>query len=272
MAIIALGGKINSGKDTVGKIIQYLNYFQETGIHPGQGRIQFIIDALTDSKKFEVHYETSITPYCKFGIKKFAGKLKEMASLFTGISVADMEKSEVKDSLLGKEWVKYRWAWINSNIWHPCTKQEYDTKKNVSAYKVEEEGMTLRWFLQNFGTEAVRNNIHQNAWVNALFADYNPIKPDKVPFNYPNWIITDMRFPNEFQAVKDRGGICVRITRPYQMPQGMDEIARPTTPIHLSEAALDKHVFDYEINNSGTIDELIKEVQKFINHFNLKSK
>lgn len=30
---------------------------------------------------------------------------------------------------------------------------------------------------------------------------------------YPNWIITDMRFPNELKAIRQRGGITIRVNR-----------------------------------------------------------
>ena len=74
--------------------------------------------------------------------------------------------------------------------------------------------MTYREFLQKLGTEAMRDGLHTNVWVNALFADYIPHKKEGgfqrsvkdtngIPYDfeyeveYPNWIITDMRFPNE---------------------------------------------------------------------------
>ena len=32
---------------------------------------------------------------------------------------------------------------------------------------------------------------------------------------YPNWIITDVRFPNEADAIKGRGGIIIRVNRKH---------------------------------------------------------
>jgi hypothetical protein len=31
---------------------------------------------------------------------------------------------------------------------------------------------------------------------------------------HPNWIITDMRFPNEMEAIVEKGGITINIVRP----------------------------------------------------------
>lgn len=88
---------------------------------------------------------------------------------------------------------------------------------------------TPRLLLQLIGTELFRNNIHDNIWINALMCEYKEkittesfydIKTNnytgitnKSKNNFPNWIITDMRFPNELKAVKDKGGICIRIER-----------------------------------------------------------
>ena len=79
--------------------------------------------------------------------------------------------------------------------------------------------MTVRELFQKIGTDAIRNNVHQDAWVNALMTDY---KPDKfyskhearsVSTSFPNWIITDVRFPNEVKAIKSRKGILIKVER-----------------------------------------------------------
>jgi hypothetical protein len=40
-------------------------------------------------------------------------------------------------------------------------------------------------------------------------------------------------------------------------------------PQHESETALDDYEFDYILNNSGTIDELVTEVEKMLKHFKI---
>ena len=81
---------------------------------------------------------------------------------------------------------------------------------------------------------------------------------------YPNWIISDTRFPNEVQAVKDRGGITIRITRPDFVENTLTGEKFPVKvhrQEHESETALDNYKFDYEIQNDGTIAELIDKVE-----------
>ena len=98
MAIIGISGYIGSGKDTVGTIIQLLitNHIREELGHVPIGFTTFT------SKERPTIFDVS-----GWEIKKFAGKLKQMVSLLTGIPVEDLEKQEVKDSFLGKEWCRY---------------------------------------------------------------------------------------------------------------------------------------------------------------------
>lgn len=63
----------------------------------------------------------------------------------------------------------------------------------------------LREFIQVLGTDAMRKVIHPNIWVNALFSEFT---------DDSKWIITDVRFPNEVEKIKEKGGIIIRIGRP----------------------------------------------------------
>ena len=201
--IIGINGKIGSGKDTVGKIIQYLQCH-----NTGEITIQ---DVMSNPE-----HEWWLEEQSKFEIKKFAGKLKEVASLLTGIDIEDFEDQEFKKLYMSPEW-----------------------------------GMTYREFLQKLGTEAMREGLHTNVWVNALFADYKP--PKMSQYNPSNWIITDMRFPNELEAVEERKGITIRVVR-----------SGTTVGTHASETALDDAYFDHVISNNGTIEDLIEKVRQIL--------
>jgi hypothetical protein len=131
---------------------------------------------------------------------------------------------------------------------------------------------TVREILQQVGTELGRS-LADNIWVNALMREYkNQViteggeatasdggyysKPNYK--SYPNWIITDTRFPNELEAIKKRKGICIKITRPTS-----------ETPLseHTSETSLD-HIPDsdwnYIIHNDGSITDLIEKVREIL--------
>ncbi len=149
-------------------------------------------------------------------IKKFAAKLKQVASILTG---APPERFE-----------------------------DQDFKKQESEF-----GITYRELLQKIGTEAMRDNIHTDVWVRALFAEYKLTNSYPLQPKYPNWIITDCRFQNEADAIRDRGGYILRIDRPGT-----------TNGTHPSETALDYYLFDWVISNSGDLDDLRGKAKLFL--------
>ena len=70
----------------------------------------------------------------------------------------------------------------------------------------------------------------------------------------PNWIITDTRFPNEAQAIKDKGGIVIRVDR-----SGVKPIND-----HPSEVGLDSWNFDYKIANVSDLKALTGTVEMIL--------
>lgn len=232
--IIGINGKIGSGKDTIGSIIQYLTDENVKGM---------CFEDWYASNVYSVYQATG-----KWEIKKFAGKLKTIASLLTGIPVEKFEDQEFKMTNLSDEWSSLQQSG-RSKVWLH---------------------MTVRDFLQKLGTEAMRNGLHTNVWVNALFADY--VKTESIfrgkvieKHALPNWIITDMRFPNEMEAIVEKGGITIRVVRPhgYINPHTGEYKEMPLS-YHSSETALDGHTMHYEIINDGTIEDLIEKVRTIL--------
>jgi len=128
-----------------------------------------------------------------------------------------------------------------------CDRSDLEDREFKEKELGEEwDGLTPRKLLQLLGTEAGRHIIHPNIWVNALFADYEKDS---------NWIITDVRFPNEAEAIKDKGGILIRIERPQLIERDFE---------HLSETALDDYDgFDYVINNdTNSVQDLVDKVKE----------
>lgn len=95
------------------------------------------------------------------------------------------------------------------------------------------------------------------------------------PKFHPDWIITDCRFPNELKAVEDKGGVTIRVTRPKEREvflMNANEVIDTTIIEHISETALDSAVFQYEITNDGTLDELIDKVRNILEKEGLLTK
>ena len=65
-------------------------------------------------------------------------------------------------------------------------------------------GFSARWVLQQLGTNIVRE-IHPDVWVMAWERSLTTVhKKSSV-------VVDDVRFPNEVQAIRDRGGIILKL-------------------------------------------------------------
>jgi len=210
--IIGINGKIGSGKDTIGSIIQYLVANKKLPKNMQYSSLEEL--------------DNGSEPFSNWKIKKFAEKLKTIASLLTGIPVKNFEDQEFKKTDLDKEWS------------YAYPDEYYDNGEPVMVC------MSVRQLLQKLGTDALRDNLHENVWVNALMADYNKDS---------NWIVTDCRFPNEAKIIEEKGGILLRVER-----------STCNLGTHPSETALDNFPFEHVIFNNGSMDDLRNEVKKFL--------
>ena len=254
--LISLSGRMNSGKDLVGKIIQYLT--SESNVYPFDLNIDY-----SHKSNWEV--------------KKFADKLKDIICILIGCSRDQLENESFKSKELGEEW----WYWymeLDGGYSPIILDYLTTTKKELKNYKgLELVKPTIRFLLQFIGTNLFRDQLHPSIWVNSLMSEYksklssnNPVDDlDWEPrFIYPNWIITDCRFPNEMEAVKKRGGITIRVNRPCSIcgGSGYHKMSCPVSKSgeHYSETSLDKAEFDYIIDNNSDIESLIKKVKEIL--------
>lgn len=70
-------------------------------------------------------------------------------------------------------------------------------------------GKTPRWAMQSLGTEWGRKCIGQDVWVNATMAKIAKMKLGRRMPLYV--VIDDVRFPNEVEAIRDKGGIIIKV-------------------------------------------------------------
>jgi hypothetical protein len=217
--IIGINGRINHGKDEVAKIIQYLTFINSK-------------ESLKDYCTYDHFKNSSLTMMSPWQVKKMAYKLKQIASILLNVPVAKFEDRDFKDSILGPEWDTYSMLKVETN-------HGWFNRQNLNQ-------MTVRTFLQKLGTEAIRKGLHQNTWANAFWSDFDR--------DNDHWLITDIRFPNEYESVKDRNGIVIKVVRDIEIPKHE----------HESETALDSYRFDYVINNNKDINHLISEVETLL--------
>ena len=131
--------------------------------------------------------------------------------------------------------------------------------------KLNKPGFTPRIALQLVGTELWRNQFYDGIWLLSFEKKLLTIKE--------NVIITDCRFPNEIDLIKQLGGIIVRVKRgedPVWWDTAVeDNKARndefdynsPMMPkaypeVHPSEHSWPGCDVDYTIYNDGTFDDL----------------
>lgn len=123
-------------------------------------------------------------------------------------------------------------------------------RKTGSAALVERYGDTeakknkeYRRLLQAVGTKA-RQYFGEDVWVDAAFRSLED----------GQYVISDCRFKNEAQAIKDRGGLVLRVMRP-----GVNAVND-----HISEHDLDEWAFDGFVMNDGSLLDLEGEVQRVL--------
>lgn len=93
---------------------------------------------------------------------------------------------------------------------------------------------------------AIRDNVDEDAWLDAALRDVDTMFDDIV--------ITDLRFPNELQRVRDLGGTVWRVERAGNGPVNG----------HESETAVTAADCDLTVRNDGTLADLQSRVLSLI--------
>jgi len=123
----------------------------------------------------------------------------------------------------------------------PILKEKIDIRWNKSP----------RQLLQLIGTDIVRKYIDENFWIKHFnfYIDKNEHK---------NIIVSDVRFINELNEIKNKNGILIKINR--------NEINKNLNDNHISETELDNYnEYDFIINNNfNSLDEYVNHINYFI--------
>lgn len=175
----------------------------------------------------------------------FADKLKIMAAEALGYSgpprdlIALMDAFKLEGEVETRNWTADR----RGRSWVPGTK------------------ITGRQYLQNFG-ERARQNFGLDFWVDQVLP-HASTSPDREGCSVTNQrnlsarfpqvglvAITDLRYPNEAERVRDLGGTVWEIIRPGVESDGA-----------ASEQPLPRHLVDCVLMNSGDLTDLEDEVR-----------
>ena len=155
------------------------------------------------------------------------------------------------------------------------TKQAREWREQQDNWWTNRLGIVItpRWVLQNWGTEVCRNGFHDDIWIASL--------ENKLRNSTDDVVISDCRFPNEIAAIKQSGGLVVRVVRGPE-PEWYDAaVSRNRGPngnaswslsgrkleqlgVHDSETAWVGTRFDVVLDNNGTLDDLYQQVKRLV--------
>lgn len=122
--------------------------------------------------------------------------------------------------------------------------QDVIDKYGWDGYKESNYGAEVRRLLQRLGTEAGRQTMGENIWVDTTMDTLD---------REGKYVVTDARFFNEFEAIRSRGGLIWRIER-FGVGPAND---------HPSETEAVKYPhFTRTIRNDGSLRDYQKEVEK----------
>lgn len=226
--LFAISGVKGSGKDSVTDMLQYC----------------LSVPKAFRQYWFYKHFRKWIKP--KYKKLAFADPLKKMLSDLLSISLDKFYNRDFKEGcIINIPTLESSWlGWIDR-------KTLSDSKFNKMVKQLDpsltEANLTLRQLLQYFGTEIMQKYFGKQVWVNATLRDRSEYK-----------IISDLRFIEEYNAIKEHKGIIIYIDRPgYQFGQ------------HASEKEMkelyEHGKYDYIIKNNGSLEELFNKIKDLVN-------
>lgn len=126
------------------------------------------------------------------------------------------------------------------------------SRKAKNIY-LPEWDMNLGQMFQKIGTDCMRLNLHPDTWLISMFSKYT---------NEDNWVIDDVRFRNEADLIKEKGGIIIRVEGDPKYIRANDS----RDPNHQSEIELDDYekfdiIFDSEKDD---LDDLMIQIKNKI--------
>lgn len=235
--IIGISGLAGSGKDTVKDMIElYYNYKPKTC-----DEFINLYNRISENKP-DKNYEVAVSI-------AFADKLKEICAVMYGIDINLFYDREVKDNMYIN--IKTH-ALVNYSpeISKSIISADYYYNNIDTLYSDDKDYyISIRELMVYVGTYLIRFNVGDEFFIRVVnnFINKN--------YNNEAIIVSDVRFDNELDFIKSKHGVTILVKN--SRVSKLQNIAENIT----DEQSLD---FDYEINNNGSIHDLLKAVYNLL--------
>jgi hypothetical protein len=277
--VIGFSARIGGGKDLATTITQFLTCEDE------EIRQAFIDNPTKAMGDYDGVVQMN-TPYTNV---KYASKVKRIVAELLGTTINKLEDKTYINTTLPENW----WYYIvdGEKVSYTDPKFTQEDRPKLEEFLVK---LTPRRMMQLVGTEAGREIIHPDVWVNATFANYVADEDG----NLPQWLISDVRFPNELSKIHEVNGISIRIIRSKLLSEWLDMYSIELNDLgdymdvtltdyefmdfvnefhdsefmaevlervnHASETSLDNGKFTYVIENKGSIEDFVNEIYSIL--------
>lgn len=195
----------------------------------------------------------------------------------TAGDVLEQEFDYVKLSFAGilKDGTSSLFGWPR-NLLEGDTKESREFREIEDSYWTKALGRTItpRIILQEMGTEVIRNSFHKDFWIHALKQSILNGSKGPGPF-----VISDCRFENEMNFIKENGGILIRVKRGPD-PEWFDAARLQNLNIHTTEIInipvhdsewkwiRDNNYYDYLVENDTTLEEFKQKIRNICKEIN----
>lgn len=237
VTIVGIKGFKGSGKDTVASMISYI-------LHDGIMKANYDTWLLYHKNGFVENDEIII---------HFADKLKDDISEFCGIERKLLDRQDVKE----ENYYNFKTGIVSTNIKdtdrviNNIGEINYDNLSSLLSLN-NNISIKIRVLLQYYGTNVIRNHFWHEAFIR-----YTMNKAFDIRNKLGQCIIADARFDNECKAIRDCGGMIIRVDRKSN---------NDNHDSHESEQiTINKD--DYVIDNTGTLVGLFYKVLKFVTDY-----
>lgn len=193
--------------------------------------------------------------------KSFADPLKDVVSI-----LFDWDRKMLQgDTIESREWRELPDIWWEANL-------NWRSKDN--PFLKYHPRFTPRVALQLMGTNIIRDNFNSEFWILRFRKELSKLENENI-------VMTDVRFINELDEIKNNNGIIIRVKRgddPYwfdlagavnnNVASVLDIAEFNELGIHPSETNWIGYDYDYVIENNGTLLDLTNNLQNLIESIN----